>query len=351
MKNRLYQLIYRVQLLLALFTLLAFYAPSVSPDDFWPAAFLSLLIPVLLVAHVGFVLWWMLHRRYYLLVSLACLVAGWGHLQRIAGWGFPSEPTAEETGISVMSFNVHGLRHRSDNSNVPVEEIVGPAAARNCDVLCLQEFPRSGNRMEQLSARLAENTRLRYHYSDPNGNFALFSAFPIASPQTQYFPNRSNGYQQADLRIGDRSIRVINAHLQTNAVTRMTDKIASEGNLKEKQTWLDIRGVMGRFRRSARQRAVQSEEIAGLIAGSPHPVLLCGDFNDTPYSYTYHTLAKGLRDAFAAKGRGLGITYAGRIPALRIDYILADPRFRILDHRIEKKSFSDHRAVWSRLGL
>ncbi|HRF40167.1 MAG TPA: hypothetical protein PK198_15355, partial [Saprospiraceae bacterium] len=88
------------------------------------------------------------------------------------------------------------------------------------DVLCLQEFPRSGNRMEQLSARLAESTRLRHHYSDPNGNFALFSAFPISNPQTQYFPNRSNGYQQADLRIGDRNIRVINAHLQTNAHSR-----------------------------------------------------------------------------------------------------------------------------------
>jgi endonuclease/exonuclease/phosphatase family metal-dependent hydrolase len=350
-KNRLYQLIYRVQLLLALLTLLAFYSPSISPNQFWPAAFLSLMIPILLVAHLGFVLWWLIHRRYYLLVSLACIVAGWGHLQRIAGWAFPSEPEATETAISVLTYNVHGLRHRSDNSNVPVAEIAELAVSRNCDVLCLQEFPRSGARLEQLSAHLAEGSRLRYHYSDPNGNFALFSAHPIVAPQTQYFPNRSNGYQQADLRIGDKTVRVFNAHLQTNAVTRMTDKIASEGDLKEKQTWLDIRGVMGRFRRSARQRALQSEEIARLIAGSPHPVLLCGDFNDTPYSYTYRTLADGLQDAFAAKGRGLGITYAGRIPALRIDYVLADQRFRVLDHRIEKKSFSDHRAVWSRVGL
>lgn len=351
MKERLYQLIYRVQLLLALLTMGAFFAPSVSPNAFWPAALLSLGIPVLLVAHIGFLLWWLLRRRYYALISLACIIAGWGYLQRIAGWGFPAEPMAGQTTISVMTYNVHGLRHVSDNSNVPVDKIADLAAARNCDVLCLQELPHSGNRFERLSSQLAERTRLRYHYSDPNGNFALFSAHPIESKQTQYFPNRSNGYQWADLQMGNQTIRVFNVHLQTNAVTRIADKIASEGDLKEKQTWLDIRGAMGRFLRSARQRALQAEELARLMADSPHPVLLCGDFNDTPYSYTFRTLSQNMQDAFAAKGRGLGITYAGRIPALRIDYILADPRFRVLDHRIEKKNFSDHRAVWSRLGL
>jgi endonuclease/exonuclease/phosphatase family metal-dependent hydrolase len=350
-RAKLYRLLYRVHLLLALFTLLAFAAPAINPGSFWPAAFLGIGIPWLLALHFLFGLGWIVLRRYYVWVSLLCIVTGWGHVTRIVNLSGPEEALPEQTALSVMTFNIHGLRDVADNSNVKLETLTQLVAARDCDLLCLQEFPQSANRLENLAALLRARTRLQYRYSDRNGNFALFSAFPITDAETQYFPNRANGYQRADLRIGERTVRVFNVHLQTNAVTGIAERVASEGNFKEKQTWLDIRGMMGRFKRSARQRALQAEEIAGLVAQSPHPVLLCGDFNDTPHSYTYRALARPMQDAFQAKGRGFGITYTGRIPALRIDYLLAGKEFQVLEYQIEKKGFSDHRAVWGRVGL
>ncbi|MEM8906288.1 MAG: endonuclease/exonuclease/phosphatase family protein, partial [Bacteroidota bacterium] len=94
-------------------------------------------------------------------------------------------------------------------------------------------------------------------------------------------------------------------------------------------------------------RAQQAHLVAEHVRNSPYPVMICGDFNETPLSYVYRILSAPLQDAFKQKGSGLGTTYAGKIPALRIDYILADRRLKILDHQILYKSYSDHYPVRS----
>ena len=87
------------------------------------------------------------------------------------------------------------------------------------------------------------------------------------------------------------------------------------------------------------------------MAKSPHPLLVVGDLNDTPHTYVYSVISKGLQDAFVQKGRGLGITYAGRIPALRIDYIFVQAPFSVLNYRSERKGFSDHKAIRAKVVL
>lgn len=352
MKGSLNYLLYRIQLILTLVTLLAFATPEINPISFWPAAFLGLMIPFLLVAHLAFLWWWILQRRYYLLIALACIIAGWNHIPSMASLSVTSTPKLTETSLSTLTYNVRGLRHASDNSPVSTENIAALAASKNCDLLGLQEFPNAGQALKQLTNTLKKQTRLQYHYYDQQGNFALFSAYPIFNPQTMYFPNRSNGYQLADIQVGRKIIRIINLHLQSNALTQVADRIAASGSIKEKKTWLDIRSVLRRYKRAAQQRAAQAQEIAAIAESSTYPLIILGDINDTPYSFTYRTLAKiPLQDAFRKKGNGLGITYAGSIPTLRIDYILCAPAIRILDHQTERTDFSDHRPVWSLLAI
>ncbi len=250
-----------------------------------------------------------------------------------------------------MTYNVHSLRYAGKPQEVDPELLADIASERNCDLLCLQEAPNYKERLSRLTEVLSAQTRLKYRYSDSNGHFAFFSAYPILDAETHYFPNRTNGYQCVDAHLGNAVVRIFNVHLQSNAVSQIAERVASQGNLKEKQTWLDLRGMMARFGRSARQRALQAEELADLVAQSPYPVLLVGDLNDTPHSYTWRTLTRALRDTYTVKGRGLGITYAGRIPGLRIDYILAGKAFDVLAHQTEKKGFSDHRAVWCKVAL
>jgi endonuclease/exonuclease/phosphatase family metal-dependent hydrolase len=81
------------------------------------------------------------------------------------------------------------------------------------------------------------------------------------------------------------------------------------------------------------------------MSQSPYPVIAAGDFNDTPLSYTYSILSNKMRDVFYERGKGIGTTYSGKIPFLRIDYILTDLCFTPLKFSIIKKKYSDHYPI------
>ncbi len=82
---------------------------------------------------------------------------------------------------------------------------------------------------------------------------------------------------------------------------------------------------------------------------SPFPILVCGDFNDLPNSYAYQKIAKGLEDSFLKKGNGIGSTFIGKIPFLRIDYILHSHHFETIKINIHPQELSDHKAIESNL--
>ncbi len=84
---------------------------------------------------------------------------------------------------------------------------------------------------------------------------------------------------------------------------------------------------------------------------SPHPVIVCGDFNDVPNSYAYTTIGKGLNNAFAEKGSGIGRTFAAISPTLRIDNIFADKKFEIKQFVRIKKRLVDHFPIIADVSL
>jgi endonuclease/exonuclease/phosphatase family metal-dependent hydrolase len=145
-------------------------------------------------------------------------------------------------------------------------------------------------------------------------------------------------------------VRVYSVHLQSNRLTYTATRIAPEGDLREKETWKDIRFVLARYKLGAQIRAEQAKILGEHIAQSPHPVILCGDLNDTPITYTYRILSKDLQDSFREKGAGIGSTFAGKLPTLRIDYVFAAKAFQVRDHRVPDVELSDHFPVWVRLG-
>ncbi|MCB0566586.1 MAG: endonuclease/exonuclease/phosphatase family protein [Phaeodactylibacter sp.] len=345
-KNKHYRLLRWANILLILITLLAYLAPYISPAVFWPLSFVGLLYPWLLLGNILCIIGWVILRKYYFLFSLGCILFGWNHFQSYVGLHFTS-PGLPESSIRAMTFNCYGFRHDGKNGvRLTTDELPGSFPLEGMDIICFQEFPspRHGN---YFVDHIKANSPLKRTVYQQGGSLAIFSRFPIKAQDTHYFPNRVNGYQYADLEIEGRIIRLFNIHLQSNSVAGIADQVAEEGaNLQDKKTWLRIRGMMSRYKRAAILRAEQAEEVVGQIEKSPYPVLLCGDFNEIPQSYAYYIISRGLQDAFKASGRGLGVTYNGRIPALRIDYVMAGPEFEVLGHRIGRARFSDHYPVY-----
>ena len=113
----------------------------------------------------------------------------------------------------------------------------------------------------------------------------------------------------------------------------------------------ESKNIISKFKRGFLRRQLQAEKIRTEIDKSPYPVIVTGDFNDVPNSYAYHTIGKGLNNAFAEKGSGLGRTFSGISPVLRIDNIFADKKMDVLQFQLIKKKLSDHFPILADLQM
>ncbi len=93
------------------------------------------------------------------------------------------------------------------------------------------------------------------------------------------------------------------------------------------------------------KRSVQTDLIQNSISTPPFPVLVCGDFNDSPTSYTYNTIKGDLQDTYMNSGSGSGRTYIGEFPSFRIDYIFADSTLESSNYRTHPEELSNHHPI------
>ncbi len=100
--------------------------------------------------------------------------------------------------------------------------------------------------------------------------------------------------------------------------------------------------ILRQLKKAFIKRATQVEILHDSIEASPYPVLICGDFNDTPSSYSYRTMSDDLHDAYKISGRGLGQSYTGPFPSFRIDYIFHGNKIESTAYKTIHENLSDH---------
>ena len=139
----------------------------------------------------------------------------------------------------------------------------------------------------------------------------------------------------------DDTIRVYNLHLQSIRLSE-NDYAVFESDQEENSGFF---AVLAKVKAAYPIRASQTDKVIEHISHSPHPVVVCGDFNDTPMSYTYSQFISSLTDSFRNTSFGIGKTYAGKIPAGRIDYIFHSPELGSQNFTIQEEVLSDHYAI------
>jgi endonuclease/exonuclease/phosphatase family metal-dependent hydrolase len=334
-------------LLLVLATVLAYLAPEVSPARFWPLSFFGLAYPLFLFANIAFAIFWALRRDRYAWFSTACLLLGMGHFNGFFGLRLPASPAQNSTDLTVLTFNVGAFegyplaksKFRKGNKErfASFTKSLEPAP----DVVCLQE---GKGELAAMSKALGLP-----HHGQHQRNY-LYSRYPILAQGELSFGETTNTCLWADIEAPGGTVRVYNVHLQSNKMSQTANRLATEADLGERRTWRDVRFVLARYKEAVGIRARQAQLVARHMADSPHPVVLCGDLNDPPVSYVYNLISKGLQDSFRERGSGIGSTFAGKLPFLRIDYVLPDRSFKVRQHRILSIGISDHKPVLVTLG-
>jgi endonuclease/exonuclease/phosphatase family metal-dependent hydrolase len=121
---------------------------------------------------------------------------------------------------------------------------------------------------------------------------------------------------------------------------------------KRKETIVEnSRGIFSKLKRGLILRSTQADIVQQTIHKSLHPYVMTGDFNEVPNSYTYNTIRGSLQDAFLKKEFGIGRTYSGLSPTLRIDYILPSNDFSVIQFDRIERNYSDHYMLVSDLKL
>ena len=328
-----------LNLVLIFTTLFSYLSPFIDPSLFWPFSFLGMAYPWLLLLNILFIIVWIVLKNWYFLFSLACILLGWNHFQSFVGF-HSANPFSRED-LTIMTFNSSGYQYIQQEKKE--KAFAALLEKENPDIICIQEAFTHLNPVDKK--------KFPFSYQPENKYLIIHSKFPFTRQENMNMGNTANGCIFVDVKIKGKTVRVYNVHLQSNMVTQDASKLSKEGDLQERETWLGIRGMLGKVKRAAQIRAKQAKAINQHIAQSKLPSIVCGDLNDTPLSYAYAVFSNNLKDGFKEKAGGLGTTYNGKIPALRIDYIFTSSDIAIKSHTIIKEEFSDHYPVFSRIAL
>ena len=319
------------------FTLFGYLASYIDPTVFSLPQTIGLIMPMLLVLNLLFAGFWVCLRRRQFWYSALALLIGVGQITRLVGFHFnQSDQTGE---VSICSFNAQNY-NALDNVDTLLKQSVLP---HELDVLCLQEIS------QEHVKGIKKTSGLKHHFYH-QGKFIL-AKFPITKTGKLQFDNSVNGCVWTDLDLGERTIRVYNVHLRSNSVKHDDLDIFGSDGSTNSTTIRNLPSVLNRYRLASETRTLQAKTLLDHIAQCGHPVIVAGDFNDSPFSYTYQQFRSRLQDQFKTHGLGIGATFAGSVPGLKIDYIFADDNFESLNHRIVRTKISDHFPVISSLNL
>ncbi len=347
--------------LLLFILFLAFLSQFISPQTLWIPAFAGLGFPYIFFGFLVFYIL-MLLRGYkkHLLIFLPFLLYGFYIACGFYHPGFFNSKTPDSGTIKVLSYNVRLFDlYNWKNNNKNKNRIFRFLDKENADILCFQEyyyqndgkFPTTDTLKKFLPTK---NVHQAFSVVNKNKYFfgiATLCKYPIVNKGKITFKGTTNMSIYTDILLWGDTVRIYNNHLESVRLGyedyKFIDKIDLDVDKKEVK---DTKSILRRLKRAYIKRAGQVDIIAKHISSCPYPVILCGDFNDTPVSYAYHRMSSGLKDAYCEAGKGTGRTYNGKIPLLRIDFIFHSPQFKAYDFRIPDVDLSDHFPVVCLLG-
>ena len=334
--------LFRVSVILGfLVSLLAFVARYASGGiAIWISFFSLIFLPVIGANLLLLVIACLIKAKKWIALPLIALSLQVGNLSAV--WQFPASKVSEPKGIplTVITYNAS---HFYWDRQYTLHDAANYLGTLRPDILCMQEAPGT-------DCYNADSIRHTFRYLPYQVNsfrtdhlpLTIYSRYPIRKVKTAYYLNSMNLTMVADIRIGNQDIRVISNHLQTTSVNQYRGIItAPDKPLKYRLK--AIKDLLSALKKNFGLRARQAQFVRNEIEQSPYPVLVCGDFNDTPYSYSYLTIKKGFNDAYADAGIGPTFTYNANRLYFHIDHILyEDDDIEAVSTRRGNSRSSDH---------
>lgn len=310
---------------------------EISPASYPILSLLCLAFPVFLCFNVLFCIVWAFVRPRFLIIPMMALLLALPYIFDYCPIHFTSQGEKDDNTLCIISFNTGGVK--KDNFDVFTEYV----RRMDPDIICLQESNAAWK--DDSLANVLLNERLPHRWS--SGGRELFTRFPIEEAKLDIpFPTRTNGFSMCWIEINGQRTLLFNVHLESNHLeaTEKDDYREAISELGEEQLRKSGLVLADKLTVAAAFRGQQTDALCEWLDQNPEQsIILCGDFNDTPISYTCQQLNRHLRSAFCESGSGVGYSYNQKGFPVRIDHIFYSPNWRsvhtFVDHSIE---VSDH---------
>ena len=325
-------------LLLLAGSILSWCISFVPPTEghFW--GIIALGTPVGIAANFFALIFWILLRRWsYVLLPIIALVFNLEYIISTFQFSFPKH---EQADLIVGTLNVDNFLWQGE-AQPCIDQCLEVARREQLDVFCLQEYT-SVSKIPLDSIALSFASYLPYASFDQGE--AILSRHPIVRSKYERFPDSGNDYLWADIALGKDTVRIISVHFQTSGISALRAQYE-----KTEEGKAPLSEVLGTLEKNNRKRATQAFDIREMIDATPYPLVVMGDFNDTPSSYTYRRVKNNLVDGFRQAGNGFARTFRGLFDFLRIDFIFYEELFYATDYKILEDNLSDHRMVTASL--
>lgn len=324
--------------------ILTYITPYVAVEKWGWLSLLALTYPFIMFANGLFAMGWIFFRSRYAAFSIVAILIGLpNHLAYVKLFSVPDREANCEESIHLMTYNMRGLSMVTVKKGAGIEGKIDSVynALHDLeefpDILCLQEAA-SG---DLIAKRFGMNHSLRA----PKSSLWILSRYPIMKHGDLDGEETSPSCMWADIKTPQGMLRVYNMHLVSNRVTNTAAELIEEMDLKDENTWHNIRFIVSRYKQTTKLRSIEAKTIRTHLSKSPYPSVIAGDGNDTPLSHTYHLLSDGLKDSFKDRGSGLSTTYDSSLPLLRIDYMLGTTSIFFKNHNTHHLRHSDHYPV------
>lgn len=347
--------------LAVLLLLMSYISAYINPKNFSIIAFFGLGYPIILAINLLFIVFWFFVKVRYIFISIIFILLGWNHLGRLVQFNSSAEITANTGQIKILSYNIQNFVKENTSTTKYIQdfenqqEITNFIAKEKADIICLLEVLYDKENFEQFPIQLGEKFNCQYSYyrnyypSKKNKIDALviLTNYPIINKGHFEYLDKTIGIY-CDILMENDTVRLYNLHLASIHFRREEYDFISDITKQQNQEEFKANTlkVISKMNTAFIKRGYQTNILTAHISKSPYPVIICGDFNDTPSSYAYRKISENLKDAFVESGKGFGITYAGKnFPAFRIDFIFHDTRFTSGDFHRHKIPYSDHYPI------
>lgn len=322
----------------------------ISPEHHPYLSLLTLAFPIFLFTNVAFIVFWLIFKAKRVWIPIAGLALCYSFVRDYCPINLPTE--AADSSLTVLTFNTHGFGGQDAVDDEGNNGVVRYLAHSTADIICLQETYSNAYR-----AALTDSLDAKGYHNVLYKGLSLYSRLPIVKSEELTFPTHHNSGFIAHLLCGPDTILLINNHFESNCFSpemrqRYVDALektaANDRHSTADSLIDDVKPLLRLMAEAAPRRAVQADIIDSIVtAWLPRPVILCGDFNDTPVSYTHRLLTRNLTSAFRQSGNGLGLTYRERGFPVRIDHILFSPQhWKSSSTRVDKTmNLSDHSPI------